>query len=88
MIEDTAKYGFDKCIQAPLNQTKIEELLGEFAEHYSFWLTKLMLERLGPVPHFEHMIDFQYMKNKNKESSFSMYNSILKSYEILKIPDK
>ena len=30
------------------------------------------------------MIDFQYMKNKNRESSYLMYNSILKSYEILK----
>ena len=82
IIEDTAKYGFDKCITAPLNQAKIEELIGEFAEHYSFLLTKLMLERIGPVPHFEHMIDFQYLKNKNRVASISMYNSIMKSYEI------
>jgi hypothetical protein len=82
IIEDTAKYGFDKCITAPLTQAKIEELIGEFAEHYSFLLTKLMLERIGPVPHFEHMIDFQYIKNKNRVESFSMYNSIINSYEI------
>ena len=82
VIDDTAKYGFDKCITAPLTQAKIDEIIAEFAEHYSLLLTKLMLEKLGPVPYFEHMIDFQYMKNKNRESSYLMYNSILKSYEV------
>ena len=58
VIEETEKYGFDKCITAPLTHAKIEDQIVDFVEHYSFYLTKLMLEKIGPVPHFEHMIDF------------------------------
>ncbi len=67
-IEVTAKYGFDKCITAPLTQAKIDEIIAEFADHYSYLLAKLMLEKLEPVPYFDQMIDFQNMKNKNRLS--------------------
>lgn len=46
------------CIEAPLNQIKIDLLLEEFIEQHSFYLTKLMLEKLGPVPKFKEMINF------------------------------
>ena len=36
VIEDTLKYGFDKCIEAPLNFTKIEQLFNDYLEHYSY----------------------------------------------------
>ena len=57
--DETSQHGFDKCIDAPLNQTKIEQILSEYVDDYSYHLTKIMLEKLGPVPNLREMLDFQ-----------------------------
>ena len=76
--DDTNKYGFDKCVVSPLNQSKIEELLNEYTDHYSYKITKLMLEDLGPVPFLEDMVEINKIKARN---IFEMYNSFQKSFK-------
>ena len=36
IIDETLNNGFDKCIEAPLNQLKIEQIFEEYVEQYSF----------------------------------------------------
>ena len=81
IIDETTKNGFDKCIEAPLNQIKIEQIFDEYDENYSFYMTKLLLEKLGPVPKFEEMIDFDKTKNGNKLKSESLYGSLFRKQE-------
>ena len=56
--DETFKYGFDKCIDAPLNQIKLDQILNEYVDDYSFHFTRLMLEKHGPVPKFREMLNF------------------------------
>ena len=77
-IDNTNEYGFDKCVVSPLNKLRIEGLLNEYIDHYSYQLTKLMLENMGPVPDLEDMIDINKIK---AISSFEMYNSFEQSFK-------
>lgn len=76
--DETSYHGFDKCIDAPLNQTKLEQIQYEYVDEYSYRLTKLMLEKLGPVPYLEEMLDFQKVKNFYLENSSNAYFTLLK----------
>ena len=56
-MNETNKFGFDKCIDAPLNKIKVESLIDEYIESYAFELTKLMMSNIGPIPKFDEMIN-------------------------------
>jgi hypothetical protein len=36
VIDNTNKHGFDKCVVSPLNKLRIEGLLNEYIDHYSY----------------------------------------------------
>ena len=66
------------CIEAPLNQLKIEYLFEEYVEQYSFYLTNQLLEKIGPVSNLKEMINTEKLKNGNNLRSGSMYNSLFR----------
>ena len=53
-------------------------MLDEYVENYSFLLTKLLMEKLGPVPNLVEMIEFTKVKNNNKKPTREIYNTILR----------
>ena len=53
-------------------------ILDEYVENHSFYMTKLLLEKLGPVPQLEEMVDFDKTKNGNKLKSESLYGSLFR----------
>ena len=43
VVEKEEVSGFEECIDAPLNKSKIENIIGDFLNMYAFHLTKKML---------------------------------------------
>ena len=52
--------------------------MDEYVENCCFNITKKMLEKLGPVPKFEEMIDLQKIFIGNKRKSSSLYSSLFR----------